>query len=252
MNCNKSSNTITFDEKVKGWTSFHSYTPDFMIGMNNKFYSFNGGDLYLHNSDNVPRNTFYGVQYPSRISLMVNDSPQDIKELQAVSLEGNYAWDASIEAYVSNVDDYIGSSIDNSEFVKKEGIWFAYARRNESTTSFDSKSTYGIGVIQDIVGNIVTVNGRNQVITSGDSIVKGSDLVIAGTIQDITVVGNTTTIELSSVTGLLVGDFIVGQKNARVEGGNLRGYTLRMDLEITQDSKVELFAVNSEVAKSYS
>lgn len=251
MSCNKENKTLTFDERVKGWTSFHSFLPDFMAKVNNKFYSFKNGDLYVHNSDNVDRNTFYGVQYPSKISAMINDAPSEIKELQAISLEGNYSWNALITAFVSNVDDSIASTIDEVEFVKKEGIWYAYARRNEDTNHFNSKSTYGIGVIQDIVGNIVTVNGRNDVITSGDTIIRGADLTASGNIVNSTRVGDVTTLTLDSVAGLIVGDFIVGKKDARTEGGNLRGYTMRVDLDITQDSKVELFAINAEVMKSY-
>jgi hypothetical protein len=210
--------TITFDEKVKGWTSFHSFNPDFMQGMNNSFYSFKDGDLYVHNSDNVPRNTFYGAQYPSKISMMVNDSPSDIKELQAVSLEGNTSWEALITAYISGIEDNMKSSIKEIEFIKKEGIWYAYARRNESTLSFDSKSTYGIGVVTSIVGNVVKVNGGNATITSGDLIIRGSDLAPIGDIVVTSTTGNVTTMTINPVTGLVVGDFLVGQKDSRVEG----------------------------------
>jgi hypothetical protein len=244
--------TITFDEKVKGWTSFHSFIPEYLIGMNSNFYTFKNGELYLHNSDSVPRNTFYGVQYPSKISMMVNDSPADIKELQAVSLEGNSSWNALITAYVSGIDDNIKSSIKDVEFIKKEGIWYAYARRNESTASFDSKSTYGIGVVTLITGNVVKVNGGNALITSGDLIIKGSNLSTIGNITQVSTLAGVTTLTLDSATGLTVGDFLVGQKDSRVEGGNLRGYTLRIDLEVNKDSKVELFSVNSEVIKSFS
>lgn len=244
--------TITFDEKVKGWTSFHSFNPDFMQGMNNSFYSFKDGDLYVHNSNNVPRNTFYGAQYPSKISMMVNDSPSDIKELQAVSLEGNTSWEALITAYISGIEDNMKSSIKEIEFIKKEGIWYAYARRNESTLSFDSKSTYGIGVVTSIVGNVVKVNGGNATITSGDLIIRGSDLAPIGDIVVTSTTGTVTTMTINPVTGLVVGDFLVGQKDSRVEGGNLRGYTFRVDLEVNRDNKVELFSVNSEVIKSFS
>ena len=134
MSCSKQESTITFDEMVKGWTSFHNYSPDCMVGMNNMFLSFSGGNLYLHDSDSVNRNTFYGTQSPSKVSLMVNDNPSEIKLLQAVSLEGNYSWSTLIEAYISNVDDAIRSSIKEVEFIKKEGIWYAYARRNEDDT----------------------------------------------------------------------------------------------------------------------
>jgi len=52
--------TLTYDEGVQGFPSFYSYYPDFMIGMNNYFYTFNGGNLYRHNV-NESRNNFYGV-----------------------------------------------------------------------------------------------------------------------------------------------------------------------------------------------
>jgi hypothetical protein len=250
MSCKIENSTITFDDKVKGWTSFHSFYPDFMVSMNGNLFSFKNGDLYEHDSDEVPRNTFYGTQYPSKVSLMVNDAPSTIKELQAISLEGNYSWDSLITAYISNVDDAILSTIKEVEFVKKEGIWFAYARRNEDDNSYDSKSAYGIGVVTSVVGNTVVVNGWSDTLTFGDSIIKGSNLATIGSIQSVTRT-NVTTLVLSSTVGLSGGDFIIGKKDSRTEGGKLRGYTIRIDLEIEKDNKVELFSVNSEVIKSF-
>lgn len=253
MSCNSRDNTLTYDELVKGWTSFHSFIPDFMVGMNNKFFTFSNGELFQHHSDNVPRNTYYGVQSPSRVAIMVNDNPSEIKELQAVSLEGNNTWEALIKAFVSNSDDFIESSITRAEFVKKEGIWYAYARRNESPNHFDSKSTYGIGTIFNVepIGNLISVTGNNTSLCVGDSIVRGSDLLTIGVIQAITPITNGVVIELNGVGTLANGDFVLGMKDPRIEGGNLRGYTLRMDLENTEDDKVELFAVNAEVMKSF-
>ena len=97
-----------------------------MVGMNNKFFSFNNGELYEHHSDNVARNNYYGTQYSSKISVMINDAPSDIKELQTLGLEGNASWDAVLKAFVSNSDDTIESTIASSEFVQKEGKWYAY------------------------------------------------------------------------------------------------------------------------------
>lgn len=244
--------TITFDEKIKGWTSFHSFSPDLMTSMNNNFYSFRNGNLYIHNSDDVNRNTFYGAQYPSKVSVMVNESPSEIKELNSVSLEGNNSWNALITAYVSGVDDIIRSSIKSVEFIKKEGIWFAHARRDEDVGHVNSKWTYGIGEVESIVANVVTIKGATPVLSSGDMIVKGSTLGNIGLASNITNSLGKTVVTLNSVIGLSVGDFVIGQKNARVEGGNLRGYTLRIDLDIELNGKVELFAINSEVIKSFS
>jgi hypothetical protein len=248
MDCNDINKTLTFDEQAKGWTSFHSFNPEFMMGMNNNFFSFKGGELYKHHSDNVPRNTFYGVQHPSKVSIIVNDSPSEIKQLQAVSLEGNNTWEALIRAYISNSDDYLESSIKRTEFVKKEGIWYAYARRNESTSSYDSKSTYGLGTVSNITATTFELNGGSTSLCVGDSIIRGSNLVNISVIESIA--GNLIT--LNSTTGLLEGNYVLGMKNPRVEGGNLRGYSIRINLTTQENNKVELFAVNSEVIKSFS
>lgn len=250
MSCNNRNKTLTFDEKVKGWTSFHSFIPDFMVGMNNKFFTFKNGELYEHHSDNVDRNTYYGDAYSSTISVMVNDSPSEIKELQALSLEGNQSWEAIIQAFVSNSDDYMQSSVTAAEFVKKEGIWYAYARRNESDVAFDSKATYGLGTISGLTPTTFILNGGSTSLCIGDTIVRGADLVQIGTITDYD--KDTNVVTLTTTTGLVNSDFVVGMKNSRIEGGNLRGYTIKVDLENTAITKVELFSVNLEVMKSFS
>jgi len=251
MSCNTEQYTITFDDKVKGWTSFHSFYPDFMLGMNSKFFTFKNGELYIHHSNNVDRNNYYGVPSTSKVSVMINDNPSDVKELQAISLEGNYSWEMLIKAYISNIDDFTESSISSVEFIKKEGMWYAYARRNEDDTQENSKSMYGIGSIIDIVGNDITVNGNSSILTNGDRLIKGSDMSVIGEISNITATTGTTTFTLPNIGTLVIGDFVAGKKNPRIEGGNLRGYTLRADLEINETNKVELFAVNAEVMKSY-
>ena len=57
-------NTITYSENLQGWTSFHSFEPDWMAGMNNDFYTFKNGKVWKHHS-NATRNNYYGTQYNS-------------------------------------------------------------------------------------------------------------------------------------------------------------------------------------------
>ena len=49
--------TLSYDERVDGWTSFKSFIPEFSVSLNNKYHSFKNGDLYCHN--NTIRNVFY-------------------------------------------------------------------------------------------------------------------------------------------------------------------------------------------------
>lgn len=253
-------NTLTYDEKAKGWTSFHSFEPEFMIGMNNKFFSFKNGDLYEHHSTvQNTRNRFYGVEnIPSKISVIVNDSPSEIKELQAVSLEGNSPWETSVKAFISNSDDFTESSIKKEEYLKKEGIWFAYARRNESETQLDSKATYGLGTVVSINLSAVSfqLNGGNTLLCVGDdimSVVPDTEETVGSFAKVGTIVAiNGVVIVMNTLFNIMIGDFVIGRKNARIEGGNLRGYAMRLDLEIQKDTKAELFAVNTEVKTGFS
>ena len=68
--------TLTYSPDVKGWPSFYSYIPEWMAGMNNYFYSFKGGNLYRHNTNEV-RNQYYGVNYSSQMTSIFNDNPTD-------------------------------------------------------------------------------------------------------------------------------------------------------------------------------
>jgi len=250
MTENKEVMTVSYNETIKGWTSFHSFFPDLMLGMNNEFYSFSNGDLFKHNSDNVPRNNFYGVQYDSKLSVMVNQTPSTIKELKNISLEGNKPWGVKLKAYVRDLGDFKESTIQTSEFVVKEGIWHAYVRRDENPNQLDSKSAYGIGTVSNITGNTVTLFGGSSFITNGDVIANDS-MTVLGEIVSSNIDGNAITLVLTSTVGINVGNFLLGVKDARIEGGNLRGYTIRVDLTNTDVDKVELFAVNAEISKSF-
>lgn len=245
--------TITYSDDIKGWTSFHSFYPDFMLGMNNNFFSFYNGNLFIHHSDLATRNTYYGTRYPSKISMMINENPSDIKSLKAISLEGNRSWNALITAFVSNVDEANYSKIDEVEFTQKEGIWYAYARRNEDSKQIDSKSAYGIGRVLgvDLINNELTINGFSDTAVVGDTLVRGSDMTVIGEITSIVRNNEQTIMNVSSVEDVNEDEFIVGCKNARIEGGSLRGYTMRIDLETNKLDKVELFALNAEVFKSF-
>ena len=81
--------TISYSETSDGFPSFYSYNPEWMIGMNNYFYSFSGGDIWRHNSDNVDRCNFYGSQYFFNIISVFNMAPLEAKIFKTITLESN-------------------------------------------------------------------------------------------------------------------------------------------------------------------
>jgi hypothetical protein len=82
--------TISYSEGVKGWTSFKSFIKESGLSMNNEYYTFKNGDMYLHhsNSDDITRNEFYGTQYTSTIDMLFNDFSGSVKLFKTINYEG--------------------------------------------------------------------------------------------------------------------------------------------------------------------
>ena len=135
--------TLTYSESAQGFPSFYSYYPDMMIGMNNYLYSFKGGNIYRHNTNDL-RNNYYGVQYNSQITSIFNEQPLENKLFKTINLESDSAWGGT---YTS--DQQTTGSIDASYFVKKEGAWYAFMRNTGATPAdageYPLRSLNGIG-----------------------------------------------------------------------------------------------------------
>ena len=239
--------TVAFNVLNNTWTTFYSYLPENMTFINGNMYSFKDGKLHIHNNTVTGYCNFYNTKYGMEMTLMINAHPTEIKEFLTLELAGTHAWSANIKALVSGEDDYIESNIINTEFNKTEGIWYAYTRRNESTTNFESKATYGVGKITAINALTITINGGSSLLTVGDALHRGSDLSLIGTITAI----NDSDITLDAIGTAVVTDYIFGKKNARIEGGNLRGYVAEVNLTLDTTDKVELYSIGTEVIKSF-
>jgi len=271
--------TLTYDEGVQGFPSFYSYYPDWMIGMNNYFYTFKGGNLYRHNV-NESRNTFYSQWWtqigtpleafkPSTLQSVLNTSPLENKLFKTLNLEGDDAWAATLETDIQD-----SGFIDSSYFEKKEQSWFAFVR-NEGLGStpaelpeFALRSVNGIGnsttvsivgqtstinfatIIQ--IGNILSVgdyfyflSATNQPIYAGNVTAINTDLRrgINNVVIDTSTLG-TTPIPSNVETFLFI-------KNSIAESHGVLGHYAVFNLTYSENTKVELFAVESEVMKSF-
>ena len=79
--------TISFDERVDGWTSFKSFIPEAGFSLNNIYYTYKNGDLYSH--DSTTRNTFYDTASPSSVKFIFNDFPESVKSFKTLNYEGS-------------------------------------------------------------------------------------------------------------------------------------------------------------------
>jgi len=261
--------TLSYAPDVGGWPSFYSYLADYMVGMNGFFYTWAGGQLYRHNT-NVLRNNYYGLQYNSTITSVLNTEPMTIKLFKTMSYESDDAWEC-----VNLVTDLGSGSMLSTFFEQKEGEWFTFLRENAGTENFRARSSSGIGTILtasgpigavivtfnlDTLGSIISVGDTAyQVVNSVPPAVSGTPTLI-GAITNIVrtrvtdiatgVVTNPSITINSAGVVPLVGNFCLGLKNAVAESHGARGYYLEFKLENNNVDAVELFSVGSSMMKS--
>lgn len=244
--------TLTYSQGSKGWPSFYSFQPEMMIGMNNYFYSFKGGDLYRHNT-NSTRNNFYGTQYNSKITGVVNNEPSATKTFKTISLDTNSPWDITVTS------DLGSGFIDSTWLVEKEGDYFAHIRRNANDDVLELRSALGVGNIDSLDSStasavVLTFDFTlGSMISIGDKIYKesGGSISLVG---DITAKTDTTITVDTTVTGGSIpsaSQFVLIIKNNVAESYGVTGYYMEYELENDSTSAVELFSVGSSLFKSF-
>jgi len=266
--------TLTYSEAAKGWVSFYSFDPDWMIGMNNYLYTFKGGDIYRHNATDL-RNTFYQQWWDkvgtpalsftsSRIKSVINDAPLESKLFKTIVLEGDSTWSGSLVTDLQN-----SGEVQSGYFERKESSYFSFIRNNDSG-ELSIRSTSGIGKsisvtpglstqINFSISPLVSIGGM---ISIGDSIyfaiLPANSIFFAGKvsniIQDYTsginrIIVNT---NLPNTVPITTQDpYILYTKNSIAESHGVLGHYCVFDFTNGSAGKIELFSVGSEVMKSY-
>jgi len=233
--------TWIYSPEVNGFLGRQTFDPDSMLRVGNELVSFKGSDVYRHNVGNY--NTFYGALSPSSFEFNFNEEPSTRKIFKNISIEGNSAWNTTLKTDMQNG---IISSID---YINKEGVQYAYIRGNDSL-DFSTLSVIGLGIVQGIVGNSYTLSEVPSSLSVGDTIhITNGD--IFGTVLSIGV----NSIQISVLPGLTftvnAGDFILASKPSNIETSGIRGYYMNCKMELNTSAYTEVFAVNSEVTKSF-
>lgn len=86
--------TLGFNADNNKWTTYYSYAPENMLKFVNDFFTFKNGRLWKHNK-NAIRNNFYGVQGTSKLTVIVNANPSEIKNFFSMRMKTNKAWAAT-------------------------------------------------------------------------------------------------------------------------------------------------------------
>jgi hypothetical protein len=260
--------TLTYSEMVQGWVSFYSFIPDWMIGMNNYFYTFKGGNLYRHNT-NATRNNFYGVQYNSSIQSVFNDAVLDNKLFKTVAIQGDDVWAATL---ITDIQD--SGFVQASWYENKEQVYFAFVRNSGTSPANPSeyalRSLGGIGRSSSVTSAAGNSNVLFPLTVSLGSIMSIGDYlyfaippnfntpILAGQITNIVqnypfnqnyIQVNTTIPGTSPILGQT--PYFLYMKNSVAESHGVLGHYCVFTLTNTNSSKVELFQFQSDIMKSY-
>lgn len=261
--------TLTYSESSQGFPSFYSYIPEMMIGMNNYLYTFKGGNIWRHNTNDT-RNNFYGVQYSSQITSIFNEEPLENKLFKTINLESDEAWSGTFTSDVQTT-----GTIDASWFEKKEGAWFAFMRNSGTTPAASEeyvlRSLNGIAVSNSVdstapaaveinfplttsIGSILSIGDTLYFIAS--PVAPSSTPTICGTVTavNIDLPNNVNQIVVDTTAGNIppgAADYFMFVKNQIAESHGILGHYCEFVLTNNSTEATELFAVESEVMKSF-
>jgi hypothetical protein len=253
--------TLTYSDQSKGWPSFYSFYPDFMIGMNSYFYTFDQGNLWRHNTSNL-RNTYYGNFESSSITSVFNPEPTlSIKLFKTLSYESDDSW-----ACTALTTDLSAGSMLETYFVQKEGEWYSFIRNNDGVINWRERSANGIGACNAVAGPpnatiLSFANPPGTILSIGDllyytanppagaPVFAGTVTAVDNTTPDYSITVDTVGPPLGAVPPNL--SFIMSIKDSVAKSHGARGYYMEFTLTNDNNAAVELFSVGSSVMKSY-
>ena len=185
--------TTVFDESVLGWTSFFDYRPSYVTSVKNNLYTFLRGNIYLHNVANK-YGTYYGIAYPSTVTLVLNSNPSIIKNFKTINYEGSSGWalnsmTASSGDVTFPITEYIfqqslsdlENAIWSNSFKKKENKYFANIINNSASTNGEvifGQDMSGIkgffSTVKMTLDNATYFNVKKELFAVSSSIVESS------------------------------------------------------------------------------
>ena len=124
------STTLSFKESVDGWTGRKSFIQESGVTLNNNYYTFKQGRLWVHGV-NTLHNNFYGIQYDSSFNVLINEMPQVVKGFSTLNYTGTasriYEYQSGSEWY-SIAEINANTIIPTASQIKKHGWYTSFVR----------------------------------------------------------------------------------------------------------------------------
>lgn len=130
--------TIGYLASKRGWNAEYSFKPEMYGTSGELIISFQDGNLYVHDSPNVPYCNFYGNQFASKVKFVSKLSPLSLKVAQNLRLKASSVWEALSITTIPNAMYKQGmmSRIKRGNFKNFEGDWWASVLRNMNDPRF--------------------------------------------------------------------------------------------------------------------
>lgn len=163
------SETVGFHEPSNRWVSFYNFAPDLYGKIQNKFISFpdrytylNGGDLFIHDSLDVNRCTFYGDKYKVVIKMVFNKNHQAVKVYNSMEQNSNQVWDIGMNNSIKirTSDKYpngMQSRLKSALFDNIEGMYYANFLK-DMLTDGSTPELYHLFNGRDLRGSTIELN----------------------------------------------------------------------------------------------
>jgi hypothetical protein len=146
-------------------TKYGPRAVDWVQALSLGWISFMGGDVWIHNSDAVPRNSFFGEQKYSEVGIVANEKADLIKVLDSIGIHSDGQWEVVSVTIPKtlNFPNGMYSKIPKGRFKKRDGIWSAEFLRNMKTSSGS------ISTIEAIRGETLRCNAAYLVLKNIDT-----------------------------------------------------------------------------------
>tara|TARA_R100001480_G_scaffold34139_2_gene45917 strand:+ start:5675 stop:11950 length:6276 start_codon:yes stop_codon:yes gene_type:complete len=196
----KTVDTIAFNEKVNGWSSFRSYAFEQGLSLDGQYYTFKYGNIYEHSLENI-KNHFYGivstrtsnsgvnstVKSPINPNIQVGDvifssnaSDGNINESDGLfpnntiitAINGNQITTSTQPAIISGGTTTTGSLIVTQGTFSNSTVTTIFNDAPNSVKSFQYLKYEG-SQAKIIMPNVVTIEAGSGTSTSSDTIVIG-------------------------------------------------------------------------------
>lgn len=147
--------TMTYDNTDNVWVGERSYVPEMYGVLMSDFFGFENGKLYIMEVTDV-YNNFFGIQYKSKLSLVYNENPSDMKGFLAWSVESNKKWSNTNVEVFNNRAYRIQNSETPDELIRMQnGVFYAPFLMDKNTENvanplFEGNRLSGETLILDI------------------------------------------------------------------------------------------------------